>query len=142
MKNSKFSFAFFLIFLVFSANFIFAAPKQSAPKTIDLTKLGATILYAQVYNMLMEADNFNGTRIKMDGTYYENTDIEQGPPFQCIIVTDITGCCSAGFDVLKANDSIKFPKHLSQVEVEGTFTVKEEDGITRTYLVVDKLSVL
>ena len=136
--NKIFTLSLFLI-LQLNMQSVFAA---KAPKTIDLTKLSSAIVYAQVYNMLMEADNYNGSHIKMNGTYYENTDINQGPLFKCVIVTDVTGCCSAGFDVIKADESIKFPKHLSQIEVEGTFIVKEEDGLTRTYLVVDNLKVL
>lgn len=129
-------------FLLFTNLCVSAAPASNSKKTLDLTKLGTTILYAQVYNMLMEAENFNGTRIKMRGIYYENKDVNEGPLFQCIIVNDVAGCCSAGFDLLKAEKSIKFPKHLTEIEVEGTFIVREEDGIMRSYLVVDKVDVM
>ena len=100
MKKRFISIFFILIFLTFHA----ASASKPKQKTLDLTKLGTTMLYAQVFNMLMEAENFNGTKIKMNGIYYENKDVEQGPLFQCIIVTDVAGCCSAGLDLLKSND--------------------------------------
>jgi len=129
-----------LFFLsLFLTHFAYSAP---APKTIDLTKLGANMQYAQVYNMLMEAENFKGARVKMRGIYYENTDMSQGPEFHCILVNDNMGCCSAGFDILKAEDSISYPKNLTNVEATGIFVVREEDGILRSYLIVDSLKIL
>ena len=122
--------------------FIWSAHASPAQKTIDLTKLGANMQYAQVYNMLMEAENFKGARVKMRGIYYENTDMSQGPEFHCILVNDNMGCCSAGFDILKAEDSISYPKNLTNVEATGIFVVREEDGILRSYLIVDSLKVL
>lgn len=114
----------------------------SAPKSVDLTKLGANMQYAQVYNMLMEAESYENTQIKMDGIFYENADPNEGPLFQCIMVSDVTACCMAGFDLLKADESIKYPKHLTEIEVTGTFEVHEIDGITRSYLVIDTLKIL
>lgn len=127
----------FLTAVIFSAA-VFAA----APKTIDLTKLGATMQYSQVYNMLMEADQYKNVRIKMDGIFYENADQKEGPLFQCIMVSDVTACCMAGFDLIKADPSIIYPEHLTKIEVTGTFEVHETDGVERSYLVIDTLKVI
>ena len=136
LKNASYVFLFFSA----SAAFFDCTVPQKKVRDMDLTRLSSAIVYAQVYNMLMEADNFNGVHVKMNGIFYENTDSEKGSLFQCVLVKDSTGCCSVGFDVLKGNESIKFPANLTEVQVEGTFTVKEDSGgITRSYLTVEKL---
>lgn len=129
-------------FLKFSALAIFSAcsASQKMPQNIDLTQLSSAIVYAQVYNMLMEAEKFNGVHVKMNGIFYENSDSDKGSIFQCVLVKDNTGCCSVGFDILKGSESIKFPANLTEIQVEGTFIVKEDsEGITRSYLVAEKL---
>ena len=62
--------------LKFSALAIFSAcsASQKMPQNIDLTQLSSAIVYAQVYNMLMEAEKFNGVHVKMNGIFYENSD--------------------------------------------------------------------
>ena len=97
---------------------------------VDLTKLGSTMVYAEVYNMVSNPSEYIGKKVKMNGAFaiYEG---DLRIYFACII-KDATACCSQGLEfVLK--DERKYPDEYpelgSDIVVGGIFDVYYEDGV-------------
>ena len=81
-----------------------AAPSSaSAPETaaeesgidIDLTLLNSTMLYSEVYSMMVEPEAFLGKTVRLAGyctsSYYEPTDMT----YYAVIIPDATACPSS-----------------------------------------------
>ena len=98
---------------------------------LDLTTMSSTMVYSEVYNMMISPQLFEGLTIKMEGTfsyyYDEATDKEY---FACII-QDATACCSQGIEFELSGDVSypdDYPEPGQTVCVEGTFDTYYEAG--------------
>jgi len=108
---------------------------------VDLTKLGGNILYAQVYSMVSEPDEFLGKSVRMEGffTPYDEYD-KKGNVVETrmsCFVPDAQGCCSQGIEFVLDGD-YKYPEDYPEVgapiTVEGTFDTYEIYGLNRCQL--------
>ena len=67
---------------------------DTAPVDLDLTVLSSTMVYSEVYNIMMSPDEYIGKTIRMDGqclsAYYEPTDMT----YYSIVIQDATACCA------------------------------------------------
>lgn len=98
---------------------------------VDLTTLSSTMVYSEVYNMMVSPKDYVGKTVKMNGsfsTYYD--EITDAYYFACII-QDATACCAQGIEfVLAGNYSYPndYPEEDSEICVIGVFdTYKEGD---------------
>ena len=98
---------------------------------IDLTSMSATMVYSEVYNMLLDPESYVDKTIRMEGicsafhSSYENRDY-----YSCII-EDATACCSQGIEfILKEAYSFPddYPADGREIELKGTFEIYELDG--------------
>ncbi|MCR4897150.1 MAG: hypothetical protein K5891_10285 [Lachnospiraceae bacterium] len=98
---------------------------------IDLTILSSTMVYSEVYDMMVTPENYIGKTIRMDGYYScyhdEGTDATY---FACIIM-DATACCSQGIE-FELTEDYRYPEDYPEpgdtVTVQGEFdTYKEGD---------------
>ena len=107
-------------------------PVQSADGIdVDLTKLSSTMVYSEVYNMMISPDNYIGKTVKMNGAfaYYEDPETKK-QHFACIIA-DATACCSQGLEFILTGDHTypnDYPELGSEITVTGTFEVYTESG--------------
>ena len=119
-------------------------PANTSEETVDLTVLSSTMVYSEVYNMMMTPENYVGKTIKMKGqfTFYQATD-ENGDPipdqiyFACIIA-DATACCSQGLEFVLAGEHsypADYPELGTEITVVGTFQTYEENGYMYCHLV-------
>lgn len=108
---------------------------------VDLTKLGGNILYAQVYSMVSEPEEFLGKSVRMEGffTPYDEYD-KKGNVVETrmsCFVPDAQGCCSQGIEFVLDGD-YKYPEDYPEVgdpiTVEGTFDTYEIYGLNRCQL--------
>ncbi|MBR6050392.1 MAG: hypothetical protein IKP68_04205 [Clostridia bacterium] len=92
---------------------------------VDLTKLSSTMVYAEVYNMMVSPDDYIGKSVRMKGAFaYGEGD---GRYYFACIISDATACCSQGIEfVLK--DGRKFPSEYPQAGTEITVV-----GVFDTY---------
>lgn len=113
------------------------APEEQAPGDesvdVDLTVLSATMVYSEVFNMVMTPDDYIGKTVKMKGlfNYYhdENTDLSY---YSCII-QDATACCSQGLEFVLAGDYTypdDYPELGSEICVIGEFDTYLENEST------------
>ena len=124
--------------MVFQA---FAAEKKTAAKScdIDLTRMSATMVYAKVFDMIINPDSYEGKKIRMKGTFAVFEHAEAGKTqrsFACII-KDATACCAQGMEFSLAGKPSypeDYPKQDAPITVCGTFRQTEQDGLTRILL--------
>lgn len=106
---------------------------------VDLTELSSTMVYSEVYNMVVTPEAYVGKTIKMRGkfSYYEDPQSEK-QYFACVIV-DATACCAQGLEFVLRGDYTypdDYPTADSEITVIGTFEVYQEDG-AEYYRLVD-----
>ena len=110
---------------------------QSAGIDIDLTALSSTMVYSEVYNMMVTPENYIGKTVKMRGQLEiaQPLDADGNPDpqriyFSCVIA-DATACCAQGIEFVLAGEH-KYPEDYPQpgaeITVSGTFRTYEEDG--------------
>ena len=98
---------------------------------LDLTKLSGTMVYAEVFNMRYEPDDYYGKVIRIQGLFSAYEHPETGEPYFNCIIPDATACCSQGIQFFPADDALSypedFPKNGDTVTVCGTFAKNEEN---------------
>ena len=108
---------------------------------VDLAAMNATMVYAEVSNMMSSPKNYMGKTVKMKGNFsvYETP----ARDYYACIIADATACCSQGIEfVLK--DGRKYPDEYpaqgSEITVIGEFETYLEDGKMYCQLKDAKLS--
>ncbi len=119
-----------------------AAPAESRDPgavDVDLTQLSSTMVYSEVYAMMVEPEQYVGKTVKMRGLFA--TQEYNGERLYACIVQDATACCAQGLEFETAEKLAypdDYPKPGSEITVVGTFdSYKEEvDGNYYIYLVL------
>ena len=123
-------------------------PATSAVQTndiVDLTQLSSTMVYAEVYNMMMSPEEYVGKTIKMDGLYYASYIPDMDVYYHFVVIQDATACCEQGLEFIWNGDHTYpngYPKDETPVEVTGIWRSLEEDGNTYYYIATDGITVL
>lgn len=120
-----------------------AAPAKTGDKQdavdVDLTLLGSTMVYSELFNILSEPDAYIGKRIRMAGqfsayeAYDDPTDPEPEQVYYSCMVRDSTACCELGLEFVlsgKLKYPQDYPKLGSVITVTGEFQTYYE-GETR-----------
>ena len=98
---------------------------------LDLTALTSTMIYSEVFNMIMDPASYEGKTVKMDGSCNVYVDEETGKTYYACIVKDATQCCSQGLEFV-LDDSIytqaDYPSQDDEIIIKGTFSSYEENG--------------
>ncbi|MBR1623272.1 MAG: hypothetical protein IJ675_05125, partial [Pseudobutyrivibrio sp.] len=67
---------------------------------LDLTALSSTMIYSEVFNMVMEPEAYEGQTVKMDGICNVYVDEETDKTYYACIVQDATQCCAQGLEFI------------------------------------------
>lgn len=94
---------------------------------VDLTQLSSTMVYSEVFNMMMSPDDYIGKIVKMQGTYtvYDG-DIRK---YHACLIADATACCAQGIEFQLTEDyqyPDDYPKEGTLITVIGVFDVYKE----------------
>lgn len=98
---------------------------------VDLTVLSSTMVYSEVYNMMMQPKDYVGKTIKMAGKFSYYKDENTKRVYYACIIQDATACCSQGIEFETTADfsyPADFPKVDGQICVSGVFDTYEEGG--------------
>ena len=111
----------------------------------DLTTMGSDMIYATVYLMMTDPDQFEGKMVKMKGQYLSAYYEPRKEYYNYCFISDAAGCCSQGIefatkDKLK-QDSTR-PKDNTDIEVVGKFETYMEDGKMYCHLKDSKMTIL
>lgn len=115
-------------------------PSSSPGIDIDLTILSSTMLYSEVYNMMMTPENYIGKVVRMHGlcSTFESAAVDGQPAkvyYTCIIF-DATACCSQGIEFVLAGavGAEAYPPLDTEITVTETFQTYHENGILYCHL--------
>ncbi len=100
---------------------------------VDLTQLSSTMVYSEVYHMMMTPTKYIDKIVKMNGMFVVYTNVEETVFYPAVIVADATACCSQGIEFL-LKDEPSYPEGYPElgidVTVTGVFETYDEDGNT------------
>lgn len=111
---------------------------QKAPTVsvdLDLTTLSSTMVYAEVFNMVMSPDDYIGKTIRMTGIFKVYQDPETKQVYCGVIVKDATACCAQGFNLIMSEERSypqDYPAPEAEITVVGTLQADrtlEEHGM-------------
>ncbi len=115
--------------------------EESAQCTVDvdLTQWSSTMVYSEVYAMMVEPEQYLGKTVKMRGMFA--TQEYNGERLYACIVQDATACCAQGLEFEMAEALVypdDYPEPGTEVTVVGTFDSYKEavDGNYYIYLVL------
>ena len=121
-----------------------AASAATSGIDVDLTTLSSTMVYSEVYNMMVSPESYVGKAVKMRGQFalYQSVDengnlIPDQIYFACVIA-DATACCSQGLEFVLAGEHSypdDYPELGTEITVVGTFQTYEENGYMYCHLV-------
>lgn len=98
---------------------------------VDLTVLSATMVYSEVFNMMVSPEKYIGKTIKMAGQFYSSYDEIRDRRYYACLIMDATACCAQGMEFVLDGDYSypdDYPAEGGAVCVTGVFDSYEEDG--------------
>lgn len=139
--------------LIVSCSFLLCAcsgkaggARETAEADIDLTQLSKTMVYSELYNMLMNPRDYTGKSVKLKGAYYASFSEESNMYCHNVLVSDVSACCEAGIRFIWDNDEHEYPDeypvNMSEVEVTGTFKIHNQGGHDQGYLEAKELKLI
>ena len=109
---------------------------------VDLAGMSSTVVYAEVFNMMMDPEPYVGKTVRMDGTLNVFHDPGNGEDFFSCVIADATACCAQGIEFVWEGEHSypeDYPPVESEIEVSGVFSRYEQDGQVLYH--VDKASL-
>ena len=107
------------------------AENAMSTEMVDLTALSSTMVYGEVFNMMMQPESYMGKTVKMKGEFAVYTDETTGSRYYTCIIKDATACCAKGIEFELSGDynyPDDYPEEGATITVQGTFDVYEEGG--------------
>lgn len=109
------------------------APQESQKGAVDvdLTQLSGTLVYAEVYNMASNPQDYVGKTVRMRGNLvYQVVNGQPNPDYMACMISDATACCAQGIEFVLARAPDTYPDLGSVVTVSGVLTTYESGGNT------------
>ena len=104
---------------------------------VDLTSMSGTMVFAEVYQMMMHPDDYIGKIIKIRGIYYSSYYAPMDTHYFFVVVSDATACCSQGIEFVWDDNSHyypdAYPAEESEIEITGVFEAYKDDGDENIY---------
>lgn len=101
---------------------------------LDLTQLSSTLVYSEVYNMLITPDDYKGKNIKMKGLFNQYTDEQTGKTYNAVIIPDATACCQQGLEFELSDKTNPNFEQGAEITVVGTFDTYSEGELLYCHL--------
>ncbi|OUN25549.1 hypothetical protein [Pseudoflavonifractor sp. An85] len=104
---------------------------QGVAVDVDLTQLSSTLVYAEVYNMATNPQDYVGKTVRMQGNLvYQVVNGQPNPDYLACMISDATACCAQGIEFVLAQPLEEYPALGSMVTVTGVLTSYESSGNT------------
>ncbi|MBR2258357.1 MAG: hypothetical protein IJ899_13680 [Blautia sp.] len=106
-----------------------AARNAAEDIDVDLTRLSANMVYAEVYHMVVEPEDYVGKTIRMQGTFIPFHDDENQKDYFNCLIADALACCSQGIEFIpnEASQNAREFEPGTEITVTGTFATYEEE---------------
>lgn len=116
---------------------------SSTEVDVDLTVLSSTMVYAEVYNMMSNPEEYVGKTIKIKGQYYSEYWDDTQRYYHYVIISDATACCQSGIEFIWDDNyhvyPDEYPENDTEIEISGVFDSYEELGQKYYYLSVEDI---
>jgi hypothetical protein len=103
----------------------------------DLTSMGSDLVYATVYQLMVNPNDYIGKTFRIKGNYYASYYEETKQYYHCCIIQDATACCSQGLEFVWDDGSHAYPDEYPEDNVEivvtGIFETYNEEGDSNLY---------
>lgn len=103
----------------------------------DLTSMGSDMVYATVYQLMVNPNDYIGKTFRIQGNYYASYYEETKQYYHCCIIQDATACCSQGLEFVWGDGSHvypdEYPEDNADIMVTGIFETYTEEGDTNLY---------
>lgn len=102
-------------------------PTEAGLYDLDLSLMGSSLVYANVYDMMMNPGKYLGKHIRIRGNF-ATASVGDVVYFACII-PDATACCSQGLEFVLAKERAypaEYPKEGTEITVSGIFDIYYE----------------
>lgn len=103
----------------------------------DLTEMSSDMVYATVYQMVSDPDQYIGKRVRMEGTYYAAYSEGTEQYYHCCLIKDAMVCCAQGIEFVWEDGSHiypdEYPADNEDIVVEGIFETYTEEGDSNLY---------
>ena len=86
--------------------------------------MSPTMVYSEVYNMMMTPEDYVGKSVRMNGMYVSFYEEENDFRYFACIVKDATACCSQGIEFVLTDDyryPEDYPEDGDDIVVTGVF---------------------
>lgn len=100
---------------------------------VDLTTLSSTMVFAEVYNIVMDPTDYIGKTVKMSGTFARYDNPDNGDMFFAVVIMDATACCAQGLEFVVTDDYVypdDYPSTGDEITVIGEFELYTYDTVT------------
>ena len=91
---------------------------------IDLTQMTSDMIYASVYNITYNPDEYIGNTIRMEGQLVYSYSEDTGLTYANVVIADAASCCAQGIEFQLGDGSIAcpegYPEEGSEIVVTGT----------------------
>ena len=114
------------------------ASEETTEEILNLTVLSSTMIYAEVYNMMITPNDYIGKTVKMSGQFAVYEDPNTGAVYFAVIIADATACCSQGIEFVLNGDynyPDDYPELGAEITVTGVFQTYQENGNLYCHLV-------
>ncbi len=112
---------------------------------IDLTLLSSTMVYTQVYDMVVYPEKYIGKKVRMAGPFLTSLDESTGNRYYLCLIMDATACCSQGLEFL-VDEDLKYPEDYPEegydIVVSGEFDTYREgeyNYVTLRHATIEKV---
>ena len=146
MRKGEFSKKSFFTAVILSASavlFFSAGCAKAKGEASDTVEIGEKMFIAQVNDIYLNADDYLGKTIKLEGVFKKSTGEE---PYYFVLRYG-PGCCGndglVGFEVAWDKEKAQpYPADDSWVKAEGVLKSYEEQGYQLSYIDLSSLNVL
>ncbi|WP_294427626.1 hypothetical protein [uncultured Treponema sp.] len=109
----------------------------------DLSEMNSNLVYAEVFNMMIEPEIYDDKVIKMRGNFvtYENSPTANGGKSYAVIISDALACCKQGIEFRYDFDG-KMPKDGDIITVTGVYvTAMLPNDVAYNYVKADSVEM-
>lgn len=103
----------------------------------DLTAMSSDMVYATVYQMMVNPDAYVGKTIRVDGVYYGSYYEPTAKYYHNCIIQDALACCAQRIEFIWDDGTHKYPDEYpaenTEIIVQGMFETYQEEGDANLY---------
>ncbi len=105
---------------------------------VDLTKMSSTMIYSEVYAMMMDSKQYIGKKVRMRGEFSGFYDKYSDQYYFSCLIRDAMACCAQGLEFVLTDDYSfpdDYPPTGTEITVTGIFEPYLEGNITYFHLI-------